>query len=135
MMRVCALVCALITGLTVALPAQEKPAPPVGRWAGTVTADMGQMQIEVVVAAAAGKVTGEITTGHGVFKIDAGELQKDGRWKLSFTVQEGGPTGAMIGVVKDETFSGDWDFRPTALGTFSLTRVKTVDAPARVVAR
>jgi hypothetical protein len=123
MMRVSSLVCALMLGLAVALPAQDKPAPPVGKWAGSVAADVGEMQIQVSVVMTDGKVSGEITTFHGAFTIDAGELQKDGRWKLSFTSPEG-PTGSMTGLVKGDTFSGDWDFRPNAVGSFTLTRVK-----------
>jgi hypothetical protein len=30
----------------------------------------------------------------------------------------------MKGVVKGDTFTGDWDFRPMAVGTFELERVK-----------
>jgi hypothetical protein len=30
----------------------------------------------------------------------------------------------MTGVVKGDTFTGEWDFRPMAVGTFALDRVK-----------
>ncbi|HEX5217276.1 MAG TPA: hypothetical protein VFV98_17570 [Vicinamibacterales bacterium] len=103
--------------------AQQKAAVLGGKWSGAVKADIGEMPIEVTLKVENEAVKGDIKTFHGSFHIDKGELQKDGRWKLSFTTDDGG-AGSLIGAVKDDSFAGDWDFRPNAVGTFTLTRVK-----------
>jgi hypothetical protein len=51
------------------------------------------------------------------------ERQKDGRWKVSFTTEDGG-AGSITGALKVDTFAGDWDFRPNAVWTFTLTKAK-----------
>ena len=103
--------------------AQQKAAVLDGRWSGAVKAEMGEMPIEVTLKAEGETIKGDIKTFHGNFLIEKGELQKDGRWKLSFKTEDGG-AGSLIGTVKGDAFAGDWDFRPNAVGTFALTRVK-----------
>jgi len=93
-----------------------------GTWKGMVTADIGQMNIEVTVKVDSGKASGTVTTGHGEFAIVDGR-QTDGVWTLPFDAGEG-VKGSMKGVVKGDAFTGDWDFRPMAIGTFALERVK-----------
>jgi hypothetical protein len=96
------------------------PAPLEGKWTGTVTAEMGQMKIAATLRMKDGVVSGELQTAHGVFTIAKGEL-KAGKWLLPFTTEDGS-TGKMAGVVKGDTFEGDWDFSPMAVGTFTLQK-------------
>ena len=103
--------------------AQQKATVLDGRWSGAVKANVGEMPIEVTLKVEAESIKGDIKTFHGSFRIEKGELQKDGRWKLSFKTEDGN-VGALIGTVKDDAFAGEWDFRPMAVGTFALTRVK-----------
>jgi hypothetical protein len=116
----------LVAGLADLPAAQAKPATPdalAGRWLGKVVADVGEMPIEVVLEVADGKVTGEIRTFHGALRIGRSERQADGRWKLSFTAEDG-DTGTMLGAVTDDEFAGDWDFAPNAVGKFEVKRAK-----------
>lgn len=116
-------VSAVVVSLAALAAAQEKPDPLTGRWLGKVTANVGEMPIEVEVTVADGKVTGAVKNFHGAFKITQGERQKDGRWKLTFAADDGG-TGTLLGAVDADAFTGEWDFRPNAVGTFALTRAK-----------
>ena len=119
-------VTALLAFVLMSMPAASAQTPAsalAGRWTGAVKAEMGEMPIEVSLKVDGEAITGEIKTFHGVFKINKGEQQKDGRWKLSF-VTDDGAAGSLTGAVKGDAFSGDWDFRPNAVGTFALTRVK-----------
>ena len=102
---------------------QDKAAALAGQWTGSVKADVGEMAIEAVFKVEGEKFTGEIKTFHGAFKIGKIEREKDGRWKLSFTTEDG-ETGSITGALNADTFAGDWDFRPKAIGKFSLTRAK-----------
>ena len=117
----------LISVLTLApavvIAQQQKADVLAGRWSGAVKADVGEMQIEASLKIEGETIKGEIKTFHGNFRIDKAELQKDGRWKVSFTTEDGG-AGSLIGIVKGDAFAGDWDFRPNAVGTFALTRLK-----------
>ena len=115
-----ALILVLATAVTFA---QQKATVLDGKWSGAVKADIGEMPIEVTLKVEGEAVKGDIKTFHGSFRIEKGELQKDGRWKLSFTTEDGG-AGSLIGAVKEDSFAGDWDFRPNAVGSFALTRVK-----------
>ncbi len=118
-----ALLVSVLTLASSVVFAQQKTAVLDGRWSGAVKAEMGEMPIDVTLKTEGETIKGEIKTFHGTFRIGKGELQKDGRWKLSFTTEDGG-AGTMIGAVKGDTFEGDWDFRPNAVGTFALTRAK-----------
>jgi hypothetical protein len=107
-----------------ASPSTQTTKPPavVGIWTGAVSADVGEMTITVTVRADDAKLTGEITSPHGVFTFTS-IAEADGRWTLAFKTSDGA-TGQMKGVVKGDTFSGEWDFRPRAFGTFALDRSK-----------
>jgi hypothetical protein len=114
---------AMITLLALTGSSQQAPAASLaGAWKGMVTADAGQMVIEVTVTVDDGKASGTIKTGHGDFTIVDGR-RADDVWTLPFDAGEG-VKGSMKGVVKGDTFTGDWDFRPMAVGTFELERVK-----------
>ena len=99
--------------------------PLQGQWRGLITADIGQMLIEVTVKVEGAKASGEVKTGHGAWKITDGRFA-EGRWTLTFTTPDG-EKGEMVGAVKVvekvEEFSGDWKFAPRAVGTFKLQRV------------
>jgi len=118
-----ALLVSMLVAVTTVAFAQQKAVVLDGKWSGAVKADIGEMPIEVTLKVEGETVKGDIKTFHGSFRIEKGELQKDGRWKLSFTTEDGG-AGSLIGAVKEDSFAGDWDFRPNAVGTFALTRVK-----------
>jgi hypothetical protein len=94
-----------------------------GKWRGAVKADVGEMPIEVVITVEKGKASGTIRTFHGELTIREGVFA-DGKWVLPFGSPDGSARGKMSGVLKGDGFSGEWDFRPQAIGTFSLTRVK-----------
>ena len=120
-----ALVCvmAVVVLVTTALAsAQSEPPSLTGTWKGKVTADIGEMPIVLTVTATGSKAAGELQTGHGILKIKQGTLEK-GVWTLTFAMDDG-PGGVMKGKVVQDTFSGDWDFKPMAVGTFSMTRQK-----------
>ena len=121
--RVAALFVSILVVVSTVAFAQQKAAVLDGKWSGAVKADIGEMPIEVTLKVEGETVKGDIKTFHGSFRVEKGELQKDGRWKLSFTTEDGG-AGSLIGAVKEDSFAGDWDFRPNAVGTFALTRVK-----------
>ena len=101
---------------------QQKTPDLAGTWKGAVKADQGEMPIEVAITIEKGKVTGTIKTFHGDLVIRDGAFA-DGKWVLPFQAGDG-PQGKMTGVLKGDTLSGEWDFRPQAFGTFSITRVK-----------
>ena len=113
---------AIVIAQTLTLAQTPKPAAVDGTWKGGITTDIGQMQISVTLSTKAGVVTGEIANPHGVFKIVAGKVV-DGEWVLPFETADGGK-GQMKGKLSGETFTGDWDFHPIAVGTFSLKREK-----------
>jgi hypothetical protein len=102
---------------------QDTAAALAGQWTGSVKADVGEMPIEAVFRLEGEKFSGEIKTFHGAFKVGKIEREKDGRWKLSFTTEDG-ETGSLTGALNAGTFAGDWDFRPNAIGKFSLTKAK-----------
>ena len=112
-----AVVFAVVVGLGVS--AQSVPGLD-GKWMGKVTATAGEMPISASFTTKGGVVSGSIQTFHGAFVITEGRLT-DGKWVLPFTTDEGGK-GTMTGTLKDDQFSGEWDFRPMAVGTFALTR-------------
>lgn len=93
-----------------------------GRWTGKVVADAGEMPITVSLTVKNGAASGTIETFHGAMTITDGRLV-EGRWVLPFAAADG-TKGRMSGVVKGDAFTGEWDYRPQAVGTFSLTRAK-----------
>jgi len=97
-------------------------APLDGIWRGMVTADIGQMVIEVTAKASGATASGQIQTAHGIMAIKGGKLA-DGVWTLPFQAEDGSK-GEMKGSVKGDTFAGTWNFAPRAVGTFELTRQK-----------
>jgi len=101
---------------------QQKEPDLAGKWKGAVKADVGEMPIEVAITVEKGRASGTIKTFHGDLTIREGAFA-DGKWILPFGSPDG-PRGKMTGVLKGDGFSGEWDFRPQAVGTFSLTRVK-----------
>jgi hypothetical protein len=102
---------------------QTQKAPPiVGTWRGTVTADIGEMRIEVTLTEKDGKISGVIANPHGDFVIAQATLV-DSTWELPFAADDGSQ-GVMKGKVAGDDFTGEWDFRPRAVGTFTLKRVK-----------
>ena len=113
------------TGLAASPLAQDAPKVPtvVGEWTGGVSTDAGQMQMTVSIKADGRKLSGEISSPHGIFTFTS--ITQDGeRWTLAFKTSDGA-TGQMKGVVKGDAFTGDWDFKPRATGTFDLKRAKT----------
>jgi hypothetical protein len=103
--------------------AKEAKGPAVvGTWTGGVATDVGAMQMTVTIKSTDGKLAGEISTPHGAF-VFTSIAEADGHWTLKFKTSDGA-TGQMKGVVKGDSFTGDWDFAPRATGTFELTKSK-----------
>ncbi len=75
---------ALLACLSPVLTAQDTPSAFAGNWTGSVKANVGEMPIEATFKVDGDKITGEIRTFHGGFKIEKSAREKDGRWKLSF---------------------------------------------------
>jgi len=91
-----------------------------GTWRGKVTADIGEMVIELTVTADGARASGAVKTAHGTFPIRNGKLV-DGVWTLPFDAGDG-VTGSLTGRVTADVFRGDWDFRPMAVGKFDVRR-------------
>jgi hypothetical protein len=112
--------------LATSLSAQgSRSAPPdskqiLGRWIGSVTADVGEMSIGIELKETDGKIAGTIETPHGNWAVDS-VTAREGRWTLHVKTEDGGE-GRLVGQVKDGRFAGDWDFKPRAVGTFEVTR-------------
>ncbi len=120
--RLCLAIAALAAVSVVPGISQQKAPDLAGKWKGVVKADAGEMPIEVAITIEKGQATGTIKTFHGDLVIRDGAFA-DGKWVLPFQAGDG-PRGKMTGVLKGDTLSGEWDFRPQAFGTFSITRVK-----------
>jgi hypothetical protein len=91
-----------------------------GRWIGTVNADIGTMPIALNLKATDGKVSGVLETGHGNWEIR--DVKKaDGTWIVAVKAPDG-LEGTMTGRVKEGKLTGDWNFKPRAVGTFALAR-------------
>ena len=118
--------CALVLGLAVSLSAQgtrsatSDASQIVGRWIGSVTADVGEMSIGLDLKETDGKISGTLETPHGSWSVYS-VTAVSGRWTLQVKTEDG-TEGRLIGQVKDGRFAGDWDFKPRAVGTFELTR-------------
>jgi hypothetical protein len=95
----------------------------LGRWVGSVTAEMGEMQFALDLKESDGKITGTLETMHGDWSVSSATA-KDGKWTIVATAEDG-TGGKLIGRVKDGKLAGDWDFAPRAVGTFQLARPST----------
>jgi hypothetical protein len=91
-----------------------------GRWIGTVNADIGTMPIALDLKAKDDKVSGALETGHGNWEVREVKKQ-EGVWVISIKAPDG-LEGTMTGRVKDGKLTGDWNFKPRAVGTFALAR-------------
>ena len=91
-----------------------------GRWIGTVNADIGTMPIALDLKTKDGQVTGVLETAHGNWEIRDVKKTDDG-WVLTVKAPDG-LEGTMTGRVKDGKLTGDWNFKPRAVGTFALAR-------------
>jgi hypothetical protein len=91
-----------------------------GRWIGTVNADIGTMPIALDLKAKDDKVSGALETGHGNWEVREVKKQ-EGLWVFSIKAPDG-LEGTMTGRVKDGKLTGDWNFKPRAVGTFALAR-------------
>ena len=91
-----------------------------GRWIGTVNADIGTMTIALDLKVKDDKVSGALETGHGNWEVREVKKQ-EGVWVISIKAPDG-LEGTMTGRVKDGKLTGDWNFKPRAVGTFALAR-------------
>lgn len=118
------LIAAAIVVTAAPLLAQNKsePPPPIaGKWSGTAKGESNEMKIQVTVTEEKGKLTGMVTTAHGEWAI-VSVTPKDKTWTIEFSRGEGLGTGSMTGTIAGNTFAGDWNNAPMAVGTFSLAR-------------
>lgn len=93
-----------------------------GRWMGSVTADAGEMPFAMELAEKNGTLAGTLETMHGNWTVTSA-TEKDGTWTIAVTTDDGAK-GRLVGRVKDGKLTGDWDFKPRAVGTFELSRAK-----------
>ena len=91
-----------------------------GRWIGTVNADIGTMPIALDFKTKDDKLSGALETGHGNWEVREVKKQ-EGVWVISIKAPDG-LEGTMTGRVKDGKLTGDWNFKPRAVGTFALAR-------------
>jgi hypothetical protein len=101
---------------------QSDPAQLAGRWRGSVKTNIGEMPIGLELRLEQKKLVGTVPTAHGSFVVTDVKAG-DGKWTVTFKADDDS-IGTMTGAVKDDTFSGEWDFKPRAVGTFQLTKVK-----------
>lgn len=102
--------------------ATQKTTPDIaGYWLGSIDTNRGQMEIGLDLNDQKGKLTGVLKTAHGDWAI-TDVREKDGVWTVAFKGDSG--AGKLIGKIKDEAFTGDWDLSPHATGTFELKRAK-----------
>ena len=104
------------------------PHPLEGRWLGGIDTDRGQMQIALELKMEKNKLTGAIKSPHGDWPVKSVTAHQ-GTYTITF--DNGGAEGTMIGAVKDDAFSGQWDNSPNAKGSFSLSKAKKSPAPPR----
>jgi len=93
--------------------------PLEGQWFGSIETDRGTMQIGLDLHDAEGKLVGVVNTPHGDWPITS--VSED---KGAFTVvfSNGDGNGKMEGRIRENKFTGKWDNRPYAAGTFELTK-------------
>ena len=113
--RLC--VCAFL--ICVAARALAAGHPLEGKWVGGIDTDRGQMQIGLEVKDEKGTLSGVVKTAHGDWTVKS--IQDD-KGTLTVTFTSGDNDGRMIGTIKDGRFTGTWDNRPMAKGTFDLTK-------------
>jgi hypothetical protein len=102
---------------------ERKPSPLIGQWGGQVfTENLGDMPITLTLQADdKGVVGGEVGTLHGKWKV-VSVAAKGSAWTVRFQSDDG-MNGEMVGQAKGNAFSGKWDFKPRAEGTFQLERI------------
>ena len=110
---VCAfLVCVSAMAISAAHPLE-------GKWVGSIDTDRGQMQIGLELKDDKGKLSGAVKTAHGDWSVTS---VTDDKGTLTVTFTSGDTEGKMIGTIKDGHFTGTWDNRPMAKGTFDLAK-------------
>jgi len=125
-MTVMITVMALTTGASAAQEAKPSRAEMneiAGRWIGLVKADVGEMPIALDLKAGETGLTGSLETGHGNWNI-VSVRRKGADWIIAVKMPDG-VTGTMTGRIKEGRLTGDWDFKPRAVGAFDLTRPAT----------
>ena len=125
-MTVMITVMALTTGASAAQEAKPSRAEMneiAGRWIGMVKADVGEMPIALDLKAGETGLTGSLETGHGNWNV-VSVRRKGSDWIIAAKMPVG-VTGTMTGRIKDGRLTGDWDFKPRAVGAFDLTRPAT----------
>jgi len=125
-MTVMITVMALTTGASAAQEAKPSRAEMneiAGRWIGLVKADVGEMPIALDLKAGETGLTGSLETGHGNWNI-VSVRRRGGDWIIAVKMPDG-VTGTMTGRIKEGRLTGDWDFKPRAVGAFDLTRPAT----------
>lgn len=120
--------CVMTIGLAATLSAQTGKGAPdkkeiLGRWIGSVTANVGEAAFGLYLTELDGKITGKLETMHGDWTV-ASATAKDGKWTI-VAITEDGTTGKLVGQVEEGKFAGDWNFAPRATGTFQLARPST----------
>jgi hypothetical protein len=92
----------------------------VGKWEGGVTVGDRSMRMTLVLRNEGNKLSGQISNAHGDWAVTDVKFA-NGKWTIAWRTPEGG-TGKMIGILKDNKLSGDWDNSPAFVGTFELTK-------------
>jgi hypothetical protein len=103
-----------------AKPSRAEMTEIAGRWIGMVKANVGEMPIALDLKAGETELTGSLETGHGNWNV-VSVRRKGADWIIAAKMPDG-VTGTMTGRIKEGRLTGDWDFKPRAVGTFDLTR-------------
>ena len=69
------------------------------------------------------ELTGSLETGHGDWAV-VSVNKKSADWIIAVRTPDG-LVGTITGRIKEGRLSGDWDFKPRAVGTFEMTRPAT----------
>src|ERR1700704_4461685 len=111
----------MMIALVLASASMQAAHPLAGKWFGSIDTDLGQMQIGLELTEEGGKLAGTIKTPHGDWAVKS-VVEAKGSYTVTFTAGE--HDGQMTGPIKDGKFAGAWDNRPTASGTFELTKAQ-----------
>ena len=103
-----------------AKPSRAEMTEIAGRWIGMVKANVGEMPIALDLKAGETELTGSLETGHGNWNV-VSVRRKGADWIITAKMPDE-VTGTMTGRIKEGRLTGDWDFKPRAVGTFDLTR-------------
>jgi hypothetical protein len=123
-----AAICMVVCGLT-AVRAQDSRLSDAdlrelsGRWVGTVVADIGEMPIALKLEIKDARLHGVLETAHGSWNVQA-VRKTAGTWIVKVKTPDG-LEGTLSGRIKDERLTGEWNFKPRAVGTFALARPAT----------